>query len=395
MKHARVLSIATIVSSVVFSCTSFDTSLDEVTLLPPDGPYAVGQAEFTLVDQNRFELYTFDQEDKRRIAVTVYYPAGEASNGFSPPYMRPQLAAAVAEAMGWDELALVERVHHHSFADLPISDEQDRYPVLFFSHGSGVQKEFYTCLLQYICSYGYVVINVSHPYDEWYTLLDGDQLVSNHDPGLGYDWIVQIMTDQEKALLFERGIHPPMDRQMAEVLKSVMRRVVSDPERLKSYYTTSMHDRAEDILFLIDFLHDTNREDSYATSRLDLSRIGVAGHSLGGATAYYVCTLSDEPSFGLDIDGYLMNSHPDDLLSNSFAFIMGDRGVDGLRDRDEEDAINTIVRNNPDTSYSSMENVGHSSFVTDLYLMRSRNEQKDEIVHEVCRLVLQTVMQNL
>lgn len=58
--------------------------------------------------------------------------------------------------------------------------------------------------------------------------------------------------------------------------------------------------RAEDIHFLIDRLEDMNRTDKIFKGRLDLSRLGVAGHSFGANTAMMIAGQKAAVNIGLD-----------------------------------------------------------------------------------------------
>jgi len=58
---------------------------------------------------------------------------------------------------------------------------------------------------------------------------------------------------------------------------AAMREVLKEPQHIL--------DRAQDISFVIDELARLNREDSPVQNRLDLSRLGIAGHSYGAGAA--------------------------------------------------------------------------------------------------------------
>jgi predicted dienelactone hydrolase len=111
------------------------------------------------------------------------------------------------------------------------------FPVILFSHGLGGSREGYTYLGNYWAGQGYIVLHLQHA---------------------GSD--SEIWKDA-----------PPGD------VLTAMRRAASQPRNTQ--------DRIFDIKFAIDQLAALNDEPGPLQRRLDLSRIGVAGHSYGALTS--------------------------------------------------------------------------------------------------------------
>ncbi len=109
-----------------------------------------------------------------------------------------------------------------------------RCPLLVFSHGLGGTRHSYEYLGRHWASHGYVVVHVQH--------LGSDDAA----------W---------------RGQANPM---------ASMRRAMADPRNLVN--------RPQDVSFAIDQMARLNRTESPYRGRLDLDRIGVAGHSFGAYT---------------------------------------------------------------------------------------------------------------
>ncbi len=61
--------------------------------------------------------------------------------------------------------------------------------------------------------------------------------------------------------------------------------------------------------------------------RLDLTRVGIYGHSLGGATAAQFCHVDKRCKAGIDIDGAPYGSVIRDGLEQPFMFLMSDHGT--------------------------------------------------------------------
>ena len=114
------------------------------------------------------------------------------------------------------------------------------FPVIIFSHGLGGTMEGYAYLGEYWASHGYVSVHPQH-------LGSDDGIFKN--TGMGNLW-------------------------------DTLRKVFENP--------TNSYNRAWDVSFVIDQLEKLNHESSPLKNRMDLSRIGMAGHSFGAATTLIV-----------------------------------------------------------------------------------------------------------
>src|SRR5207249_12323590 len=62
------------------------------------------------------------------------------------------------------------------------------------------------------------------------------------------------------------------------------------------------------------------------TGRLDMSRVGVFGHSLGGATAAQFCHDDSRCKAGIDVDGAPLGSVIRDGIPRPFMFLLSEHG---------------------------------------------------------------------
>src|SRR5262249_29689498 len=79
--------------------------------------------------------------------------------------------------------------------------------------------------------------------------------------------------------------------------------------------------------FVIDRLNQLNGSPSSRfNGRLDIQKIGVVGHSMGGATAAQVCCEDARCRTGIDMDGRLFGSVIERGLQQPFMFVGSDHG---------------------------------------------------------------------
>jgi predicted dienelactone hydrolase len=80
--------------------------------------------------------------------------------------------------------------------------------------------------------------------------------------------------------------------------------------------------------FVLDRLERMNGSDETGkfTGRLDMARVGVFGHSFGGATAAQFCHDDSRCKAGIDIDGQPFGSVVQEGLQQPFLFLLSDHG---------------------------------------------------------------------
>src|SRR5205807_7340453 len=83
-----------------------------------------------------------------------------------------------------------------------------------------------------------------------------------------------------------------------------------------------------DIAFVLDRLERLNASDASGkfTGRLDMTRVGVFGHSFGGATAAQFCSQDSRCKAGIDVDGSLHGSVIQAGIHKPFMFLLSDHG---------------------------------------------------------------------
>jgi len=104
--------------------------------------------------------------------------------------------------------------------------------------------------------------------------------------------------------------------------------VVPDRTQMERCVSRVMTAWTSDIAFVLDRLTQLNQSDSSGkfTGRLDMARVGVFGHSLGGAVAVQFCHEDSRCKAGIDIDGAPHGSVIQAGLSQPFMFLLSDHG---------------------------------------------------------------------
>ena len=133
-----------------------------------------------------------------------------------------------------------------------------------------------------------------------------------------------------------------------------------------------------DIGFVLDRLEKLNKPDASGkfTGRLNLTRVGVFGHSFGGAQAAQFCSEDSRCKAGIDIDGAPLGGVIQKGIPQPFMFLLSDHG-DFSSDADTRRIkadIRSIYDRFPREARSRVEIRGafHFTFSDDGALLKSR-----------------------
>ena len=220
----------------------------------PSGPYRVGTTIYELTDNSRRELYS-GQDEARRFQIQVWYPSEAASSDERAPWMSnaeifaPAIAAYIdLPSFFLDHLALVEMP---AYRESKVARTNEGYPVILFSHGWNGFNAQNTGQALELASHGYIVIGVQHTYGAIVTVFEDGTVAHNNPSALPSG--------------------APDDEYEAAAQKLV-------------------DQWAGDMGFALDFMQSQNIEaNSPFHNSLDLPRVGIYGHSMGGGAAIQFC----------------------------------------------------------------------------------------------------------
>ena len=225
------------------------TVLPVFQLPQPTGAFPIGTVTLHLIDSARQETQSRRPGEHRELMIQIWYPAERSGPGQA--YRTRAETSLVKE-----HLALVRT---HAATGAAVATAQPRYPVVIFSPSWTGRRNQNTVQAEELASHGFIVVGIDHPYaTEWTVFPDGRIVATT----LGE--FLDCSTDET----FAAG------EGVAE-------------EQLRI--------RVADVRFVIDELERLDRSDPGGrfTGRIDASRVGVFGHSFGGAVAAEACR--DDP----------------------------------------------------------------------------------------------------
>ena len=223
----------------------------------PTGPYAVGRMSMVWTDSSRRD--PVDSTRVRELPVWLWYPTSPAPTAEPQPVLPPEWQARRIETLTAKLGPAVARaagsLKVHARNAVPRQASTSRYPLLLFTPGLGWLASDYSVLLEDLASHGYVIVGLASPgFADVVRFADGREVVRTL--GIGE----KIGTDQAI-------VHAD-----AAFVLHFVKEIVEDPHSL---------------------LHH----------RVDLTRVGVLGHSLGGTTALMLAARDSTIRAAVNIDG--------------------------------------------------------------------------------------------
>jgi predicted dienelactone hydrolase len=272
-----------------FLCALWLEHRTPISLPTPTGSFAVGRTT---------DFWTSNAEDKtaptagikRQLLVWIWYPTNPSS-ATTADYMDPTQRAAIERYRGPINSHLLTRDHTkvltHSFLNAALSTQQPTYPIIVMRSGASAEVINYSTLAEDLASHGYVVVAFDAPYRTSVVVLPNGQVVTRTP---------------------ENNLEAGTVRDQVNRLNEVL------------FAWTA------DVGFALDKLQQLNASDPSGrfTGHLDLDRVGVFGHSFGGATAAQFCHDDARCKAGIDIDGNLFGTVASAEIHQPFLFLLSD-----------------------------------------------------------------------
>ena len=273
----------------------------------PSGPYQVGTTFFEMTDTSRSEIYSGIAGEPRRFMIQAWYPAAVTSADVLAPWIQDAdvYTPAISTMLDLppfflDHLALTKTP---AYVSPQIAESAGPFPLIIFSHGWKGFSAASTGQASELASQGYVVIALQHTYGA----------------------ITTVFPDGTVAPINPKALPAEEDDPNYEV---IARRLVAQ--------------WAGDISFVVDQLESSSGEaGSFFAGMVDLSRIGVYGHSTGGGAAIQFCGTDPRCKVVLGMDPWMRPVSAEVIaagvrqpaffmFSEEWAEVVGDRNKNNL-----------------------------------------------------------------
>lgn len=231
----------------------------------PSGPYSVGTVTYHWTDASREEILTDTPNDRRELLVQLWYPAqiDQASSKalYIPEYRQFGLALQQEYKIPAFIFQYLRYVKTNSYVTPRLAVKQAQYPLIVFSHGLPGTRFTSTSQMEELASNGYLVAAIQHPYYAMTTVFPDQRIAPK--------------TNKLPAVIDIDG----WDR-MIEVW-------------------------VKDAQFVLDQFEKLNKQDPQGllTGKINVDKIGMLGHSFGGAATIQTLYADQRLKAGINMDG--------------------------------------------------------------------------------------------
>jgi hypothetical protein len=235
----------------------------EISFLPkPTGPYGIGIKTFHLIDSSRPENFTADTTDVRELMMQLWYPIQNNTAGARAEYMD---YPTFQWLKGRSPIPLITIPNNAYLFVRPHMRNQTTiapgmFPVVVFSPGYDGVYQIYTSFIEDLVSHGFIVASINHPYVSGITVFPDGRTVG-----------------------------------LAEV--------PSDPAARSAFFNMSLRTIVGDAKFVLDTITEMNTSDPDFPGHFNLAKVGMYGHSFGGANTAVCCYEDHRFDAGLTLDG--------------------------------------------------------------------------------------------
>ncbi len=283
------MRLAAIATALTLTLTASPALADTTPYLPrPTGHEPVGVTSLSLEDTSRPDPWV-PSVPYRELMISVFYPAMSA-NGPKKQYMTPLESQRNLERLGIPGLPLdaFSTVRTNAVVDAKPAGRRHSLPLIVLSPGWTQPRATLTALAEDLASRGYVVAAIDHTYENRATTFPDGHVTD----------CAACAFDDDEATFWPKY--------------------------------NQVH--AADTSFVLDEL--TGSHPKWRGSTLiDAGRIGMAGHSAGGAAATQAMLADARIRAGADIDGSihvpLPVSRPFLLLGSKDSYHPGEKPYDG------------------------------------------------------------------
>jgi hypothetical protein len=282
----------------------------QLTFPPPTGRYAVGTVSLHLVDYDRDDPF-WETPHPRELMVSLWYPAVRAVSRSKVPWMssallsyyRPFLEDSLSRTLtgpgncppgtplenclvlpGGENndssnpvsLATVDFPVTHATRGAPIDLSGRKYPIVLFTPAHEDMREQGTALAEDLASHGYIVVTFGSTYEAFGVEFPGGriELECERNPRPELVDCLSMLQPWGKELKLRR-----MDAQFVLDQLEVLARWGANPDVEQRALPPGLR------------------------ASLDLNRVGIFGHSLGGAVAANAMANDRRFGAGLNLDG--------------------------------------------------------------------------------------------
>lgn len=322
-------------------------------LLEPTGDFKIGQKTL-FYDKNQ-------SGNGRLLSFQVWYPTNSTSEK-KIPFRTEEVISSMSDFLGFPRFSIsyFSEIESNTIWNAPGIPNRS-FPVLIYNHGYGGFTQVYQTVFEDLTSHGYIVVSIGHEDESALLIKENGEVIPNPPDNEFYT---------------KRGPElngPEIGRWQSIILNAdkVDDHTEAYREMLK---LTPLHNEstllwASDTKAAIEKLKKINEEDENLSGIFDFEKIGVFGHSLGGATAGQMCFGNTPLKAGINLDGFQFGDLFHNRLEVPFLFVSSNQ------ERERYLRASTFINNAKQDAYQiAIKGFSHDNFTDLKYIIEGDKE---------------------
>lgn len=331
----------------------------------PTGQYPIGTVRYHMIDRDRLDPY--DNSLFRELMIQVWYPTSTKNiaghtHGHYLPELMPHMKKLATDMYSLPQSILdylLTDIRCHAYDGVALLEQKQKFPVVVLSHGLSSMAALHTAQAENLASHGYIVFGINHTFNCSFSIFPDGRIYQSK-----FDWKA---LDKIKEL-----------SKIVKLWQADVRFVLSCIEALEG---EKLADGA-------------TQEENMFYHKLDLTKIGMLGHSMGGATTTQILRHDERVKAGINMDGPLCGENYDEEFKKPYMVMIAENSIrrtnTSLSDqellsrgmsREEEDYLREVFKfgiknlcsniraTGSDAYYVFMHGAGHNTF-TDVPLVK-------------------------
>ena len=292
----------------------------------PSGKFKIGTRVFDLEDKERDEIYTENENDKRKIKYQVWYPA-EKIDGLEKAKWVTEgtlVTRSLAKSMFIPSFMLdhTADIYSNSYIDAAVSRDLNKYPVVIISHGWKGFRELHTDFAEELASNGFIAVSIDHTF--------GSQSVKFKDGSISY------------------------------LNKNALPSFVK-PKTFKNASNKLAKTYGNDVISVLNDLKILNNDHKDFKGKLDLDKTGLLGHSTGGGGDVYAGLKDKRVKAILGFDAWVepldINNLKEGLKIPSL-FLRSEQ----WKDKPNNTSLKALIKSSDNSTLVQMDKTRHIDF---------------------------------
>lgn len=258
----------------------------------PTGEHGVGTVRYHMIDKNRLDPY--DQSLYRELMVQVWYPTVVKStvaiaHAQYLPDLMPHMKRMAVESFYVPQVVLdylLVDIKCYAHEGAPLLSRKQKYPVVVLCHGLGSMVSLHTAHAENLASHGYVVFGINHTFTCSLSVFPDGRMYP-----FKFDW--------------------------------------NAPDKVKEF-TKIINIWQEDVRFVLAQIEDianeklVSGEANQFCHKLDMTKLGMFGHSMGGATSTQMLRRDDRVKAAINMDGPLFGNDYEDGFKKPYMVMVAE-----------------------------------------------------------------------